>query len=169
MSETEAIALAQKGDPDAFRVLYDLYKQAVLQRCTRMLRNPEDAEDVTQEIFLLLHRKIKHFRNDSSFSTWLYRMTTTKVLDCVRRKRARIPCGADSENMRHPTVDPKPLLRLELEEAISTLPERDKQLVDLRQQGFSLREISEKNGWGGKAASFQRLQRINRTLRTAMA
>src|ERR1700752_1343011 len=72
--EAEAIAKAQNGDAQSFEVLYSLHKRRVYSLCLRMLGNVAEAEDLTQEAFLQLYRKIGTFRGDSAFSTWLHRL-----------------------------------------------------------------------------------------------
>jgi RNA polymerase sigma-70 factor (ECF subfamily) len=86
-SEDAAIlARAQAGDHHAFAQLYSLHKRRVYSLCLRMLGNVAEAEDLTQESFLQLHRKIATFRGDSAFSTWLHRLTINVVLMHLRRK-----------------------------------------------------------------------------------
>jgi RNA polymerase sigma-70 factor (ECF subfamily) len=70
-----------------FDALYQTYERRVYRQCFRMLGNPEDAEDLTQEVFLQLYRKAHTFRGDSSFSTWLHRLTINTVLMRLRRQR----------------------------------------------------------------------------------
>lgn len=95
MSEQEAIALAQQGDEAAFTVLYHLHHPSVASWCFRLLKNQEDAEDATQEVFTRLFQKIKTFRNDSKFSVWLYTFAKSTSLDMLRRRKRRIPRGCD--------------------------------------------------------------------------
>ena len=80
------LARAQAGDHAAFAQLYALHKRRVYSLCLRMLGNVAEAEDLTQESFLQLHRKIATFRGDSAFSTWLHRLTINVVLMHLRRK-----------------------------------------------------------------------------------
>ena len=70
-----------------FDALYDKYQRRVYRQCFRMLGNAEDAEDLTQEVFLQLFRKAHTFRGESSFSTWLHRLTVNTVLMRLRRHR----------------------------------------------------------------------------------
>ena len=84
--DLHAIARAQQGDHAAFAELYALHKRRVYSLCLRMLGNPTEAEDLTQEAFLQLYRKIRSFRGDSAFSTWLHRLTVNVVLMNLRRK-----------------------------------------------------------------------------------
>lgn len=84
--ELNAIALAQAGDGASFEILYNMHKRRVYSLCLRMLGNVAEAEDLTQEAFLQLHRKIGTFRGDSAFSTWLHRMAVNVVLMHLRKK-----------------------------------------------------------------------------------
>jgi RNA polymerase sigma-70 factor (ECF subfamily) len=86
LSEAEAIERAKQGDPDAFEVLYALHKRRVYSLCLRMTSNVAEAEDLTQEAFLQLYRKIATFRGESAFSTWLHRMAVNVVLMKLRKK-----------------------------------------------------------------------------------
>ncbi|HXN22150.1 MAG TPA: sigma-70 family RNA polymerase sigma factor [Candidatus Dormibacteraeota bacterium] len=86
LSEAEAIRLAQQGDAKAFEFLYRLHNRRVYALCLRMLGNTSDAEDLTQEAFLQLFRKISTFRGESAFSTWLHRLAVNVVLMRLRKK-----------------------------------------------------------------------------------
>jgi RNA polymerase sigma-70 factor (ECF subfamily) len=86
LSEAEAIQMAQDGDARAFERLYELHSRRVYGLCLRMVNNATDAEDLTQEAFLQLFRKIQTFRGESGFSTWLHRITVNVVLMRLRRK-----------------------------------------------------------------------------------
>src|SRR5258705_13547977 len=86
LTEAEAIRLAQAGDAAAFEFLYELHSRRVYALCLRMVSNPSDAEDLMQEAFLQLFRKIGTFRSESAFSTWLHRMTVNVVLMRLRKK-----------------------------------------------------------------------------------
>jgi len=84
--EAEILASAQAGDHSAFAQLYSLHKRRIYSLCLRMVGNVAEAEDLTQEAFLQLHRKIATFRGDSAFSTWLHRLTINVVLMHLRKK-----------------------------------------------------------------------------------
>jgi RNA polymerase sigma-70 factor, ECF subfamily len=84
--EAILLAKAQEGSHTAFAQIYSLHKRRVYSLCLRMLGNVAEAEDLTQEAFLQLHRKIATFRGDSAFSTWLHRLTINVVLMHLRRK-----------------------------------------------------------------------------------
>jgi RNA polymerase sigma-70 factor, ECF subfamily len=84
--DAEILAKAQAGDHHAFAQLYALHKRRIYSLCLRMVGNIAEAEDLTQEAFLQLHRKIATFRGDSAFSTWLHRMAINVVLMQLRKK-----------------------------------------------------------------------------------
>jgi len=85
-SEAQAIDQAKGGDAYAFEQLYGLHKRRVYSLCLRMTGNTAEAEDLTQEAFLQLYRKIATFRGESAFSTWLHRLSVNVVLMHLRKK-----------------------------------------------------------------------------------
>jgi RNA polymerase sigma-70 factor (ECF subfamily) len=100
-SENQAITLAQRGDATAFEYLYKAYFRRVYSVCLRIIRNEAEAEDLTQQTFLQLFRKIGTFRGESSFSTWLYRVTVNVVLLHMRQRKT---AEAMVEDMEHYTA-----------------------------------------------------------------
>ena len=84
--EDTVLARAQAGDHLAFAQIYSLHKRRIYSLCLRMVGNIAEAEDLTQEAFLQLHRKIATFRGDSAFSTWLHRLAINVVLMQLRKK-----------------------------------------------------------------------------------
>jgi len=86
LSEEEAIDRAKQGDAESFEALYALHKRRVYSLCLRMTGNTAEAEDLTQEAFLQLYRKIATFRGESAFSTWLHRLAVNVVLMHLRKK-----------------------------------------------------------------------------------
>ena len=86
-TEAEAIVQAKDGDAAAFEYLYKAHSRRVYSVCLRMIRNTAEAEDLTQQAFLQVFRKIGTFRGESGFSTWLHRVTVNVVLMHLRRKR----------------------------------------------------------------------------------
>ena len=85
MVPEENVRLAAAGDLKAFEDIYRTYHRRVYSRCLRMTRNVSEAEDLTQDVFVQLFRKLKTFRGESSFSTWLHRMTVNAVLMHFRK------------------------------------------------------------------------------------
>src|ERR1700680_1104317 len=86
MTDIQAVVLARQGDPAGFEHLYRKHSRRVYALCLRMTANPGDAEDLTQEAFLQVFRKIQTFRGESAFSTWLHRLAVNIVLMRKSRK-----------------------------------------------------------------------------------
>ena len=124
--------LAQKaaeGDRQSFEQLYQRHNQRVYSLCLRMTANVAEAEDLAQEVFIQLYRKIGSFRGDSAFTTWLHRMTVNQVLMHFRKRRVKVEhtteegetpvrtvTGTENPN-RMPVVD-----KIALDRAIAQLP-----------------------------------------------
>lgn len=89
MEETELIRLARSGDRDAFSALMERYEKRVYHQALRLLNHPEDAADVTQEVFFKAWRGLPRFQGESAFSTWLYRLTDNAAIDLLRREKKR--------------------------------------------------------------------------------
>src|SRR5215468_877400 len=87
MTESDAIRRAQAGEAESFEYLYKSHSKRVYSVCLRMLKNSADAEDLTQQAFLQVFRKIGTFRGESRFSTWVHRVTVNVVLMHLRRKK----------------------------------------------------------------------------------
>jgi RNA polymerase sigma-70 factor (ECF subfamily) len=87
---SDAVTRAQAGDCDAFSEVYSQHKRRVFSICMRIVRDFSAAEDLTQEIFLLAHRKLATFRGDSAFSTWLHRLAVNTVLMHLRKRCLRV-------------------------------------------------------------------------------
>jgi len=85
-SETQLIARAQQGDEAAFAALFNAHRRRVYSLCLRMTGDTTEAEDLTQEAFLQLFRKISTFRGESAFTTWLHRLVVNVVLMHLRKK-----------------------------------------------------------------------------------
>jgi len=83
------IARAQQGDEQAFEALFNAHKRRVYSLCLRMTHDATEAEDLTQEAFLHLFRKISSFRGESAFGTWLHRLVVNVVLMRLRKKALR--------------------------------------------------------------------------------
>jgi RNA polymerase sigma-70 factor (ECF subfamily) len=84
--DSEAVKRAQQGDSDAFATLFHAHKARIYSVCLRMTNNAAEAEDLTQDAFLQVFRKIATFRGDSAFSTWLHRIAVNTVLMHFRKK-----------------------------------------------------------------------------------
>ena len=85
-ADSDVIKRAQKGDADAFAALFHAHKARIYSVCLRMTNNATEAEDLAQDAFLQVFRKIATFRGDSAFSTWLHRIAVNTVLMHFRKK-----------------------------------------------------------------------------------
>lgn len=90
VSEQEIIEQLRHGDTSNFQRLYDMHKKRAYSLCLRMTGNQAIAEELTQEAFLLVFRRISTFRGDAAFSTWLHRLTSNCVLMHLRQQRSRL-------------------------------------------------------------------------------
>ncbi len=88
-SDAELVRSAQQGDSDAFASLFHSHKARIYSVCLRMTNNAAEAEDLTQDAFLQVFRKLATFRGDSALSTWLYRIAVNTVLMHFRKKVLR--------------------------------------------------------------------------------
>lgn len=153
LSEAEAIERAKQGNAEAFETLYHLHKRRVYSLCLRMTANTAAAEDLTQEAFLQLFRKIGTFRGESAFSTWLHRMAVNVVLMQLRKKGlAVVPLEETIESeedspRKEPGAEDIRLAgsidRLQLEHAIAELPPGYRAVFLLHDvQGYEHNEIA---------------------------
>ena len=156
VAEAEAIRLAQTGNAAAFDFLYKLHSRRVYALCLRMVRNPSDAEDLLQEAFLQLFRKIGTFRGESAFSTWFHRMTVNVVLMRLRKKALPTASLEDTTEPDEETGGPRkdigaPDLRLSaavdrvnLERSVEKLPPGYRTVFVLHDvQGYEHNEIAD--------------------------
>jgi RNA polymerase sigma-70 factor (ECF subfamily) len=157
LTEAEAIERAKQGDQEAFERLYHLHKRRVYSLCLRMTANTAEAEDLTQEAFLQLYRKIGTFRGESAFSTWLHRMAVNVVLMRLRKKGLPIvPLDdmpeTDEETPKKELGAQDALLagsidRLQLTRAIDDLPPGYRTIFVLHDvEGYEHNEIAEMVG-----------------------
>lgn len=91
MESTESVLIThlKSGDEKAFKAVFDSYKGMIYNTALGFLTNVSDAEDITQEVFLQVYRSISQFKEESKLSTWIYRITTTKCLDLLRKKKTK--------------------------------------------------------------------------------
>jgi len=153
ISEADAIERAKQGDAEAFEVLYNLHKRRVYSLCLRMTANTAEAEDLTQEAFLQLFRKIATFRGESAFSTWLHRMSVNVVLMHLRKKGLPVVPLEDTMETEEESPKKEPgaedislagsVDRLQLERAVAALPPGYRSVFVLHDvEGYEHNEIA---------------------------
>jgi len=153
LNEAEAIERAKQGDAQAFQALYDKHKRRVYSLCLRMTANTAEAEDLTQEAFLQLYRKIATFRGESAFSTWLHRLSVNVVLMHLRKKS--LPVVSLEETTQGEEDTPKKdfgaddlalagsIDRLQLQKAVDDLPPGYRTIFVLHDvEGYEHNEIA---------------------------
>lgn len=141
---------AAKGNMFAFEELYNRHHRRVYSLCLRMLQNTHEAEDLTQEVFIQLYRKIGSFRGDSAFTTWLHRMTVNQVLMHFRKRTVKFEKTTEegetpvqivngTENQaKMPIVD-----KIALDSAIALLPDGYKKVFVLHDvEGYEHEEVA---------------------------
>ncbi|MDH3494033.1 MAG: RNA polymerase sigma factor [Acidobacteriota bacterium] len=150
MSDYELTQASSKGDMIAFEEVYNRHHRRVYAICLRMLKNSNEAEDLTQDVFIQLHRKIGSFRGDSAFTTWLHRLTVNQVLMHFRKRTVKfektteegdtpvqIVRGSEKPS-KMPVVD-----RIALDNAIKELPNGYKNVFILHDiEGFEHEEVA---------------------------
>jgi RNA polymerase sigma-70 factor (ECF subfamily) len=157
-SNRDLVARAQTGDENAFEALFLQHRQRVYSLCLRMIGNPADAEELTQEAFLQVFRKIDTFRGEAAFSTWLHRLTVNVVLMRLRKKKVpqislEETVGGDEFDEQKKEFGAADLTlkgsidRLNLQRAIAQLPPGYRQAFVLHDvQGYEHHEIAEMLG-----------------------
>lgn len=161
-NDLELVERAQKGDREAFKELVEKYQRKVYSICFGMLKNSEDSMDVSQEVFIKVYRYLEKFNQQSSFYTWLYRITVNLCIDHIRKHSRAKSVDYDDSIMRDGEVEgeenilPSTLginpdkvygrkeLRKKMLEALETLSEKHRTILILREvEGLSYEEIAE--------------------------
>jgi RNA polymerase sigma-70 factor (ECF subfamily) len=150
------------GDQRAFKLLVERYQRKVYAVALGMLKNREDAMDVSQEAFVKVYKYLDHFKGDSSFYTWLYRITVNICIDVLRKRAGAggeaveydesVPMDLSEANIgalgtRLGTNPQKSALRRELaekiQEALAQVPEKHRAILLLREvEGMSYEDLS---------------------------
>jgi RNA polymerase sigma-70 factor (ECF subfamily) len=161
-NDLELVERIQSGDQDAFKDLVEKYQRKVYSICYGMLKDSESSMDVSQEVFIKVYRYIGKFNRDSSFYTWLYRITVNMCIDHIR-KNSRIKkveyddaLSHDGEVEGEEHILPSTLglhpdkvygrkeLRQKMLEALETLSEKHRTILILREvEGLSYEEMAD--------------------------
>lgn len=146
--ETMLITRIKQNDIQAFEELYRLHSGRVFALCIRLTGNKAQAEEFAQDAFVRAWQKIRTFRGESSFSSWLYRLSTNVVLSHLRKKQLRL-INIEEIDERHNPVD-KQLdtgTIIDMEQAISQLPTGARTIFVLHDiEGYQHNEIADMTG-----------------------
>jgi len=138
-----------EGEQKTFHELYQEYYERVYSICFRMTHNVSESEDLTQDVFIRLFRTLESFRGESSFMTWLHRLTVNQVLMYFRKRKVRSELTSDNEmSLADLAVERMRIVDcILLSEVIAKLPEGYRQAIILHDiEGLEHREIAERRG-----------------------
>jgi len=158
LNQPELIAQLQQGDEQAFTKLVDEWQDMVYNTALGIVQNADDADDITQEVFIQVYQSVSSFKGDSKFSTWLYRITLSKALDHEKKKKRKKRFGfvqglfgSQQEVQLHPVEFNHPGVELEKKEranelfaALKKIPENQRIAFTLHKlEGQSYQEVAE--------------------------
>jgi len=144
---------ASLGDAEAFETIYQLASGFVYSIALRITNNPEDAQDVTQDVFIKIYKNLKNFKFFSSFKTWVYRITVNTALNTCREISRQISQRADHDSLASHQGEGDPMTEIAAERAdherlimdlLAVLNPDQRACIVLREiEGLNYREISE--------------------------
>ncbi|WP_227609379.1 RNA polymerase sigma factor [Hymenobacter translucens] len=145
-ADAELVGQLQQGSEAAFRTLVERYQNRIYRTVFALLRSPEEAEDVAQEVFVEVHQTINRFRGDAALSTWLYRLATSRALKHRQRARAQKRfayftslLGFDNQVLHEPADHAHPQAKIEGQQQLELLLTHIGRLPDQQQVAFTLR------------------------------
>ena len=164
----EVVRRAQAGDQDAFQALYREHAGRVYALCLRLAGDATAAQDLTQDVFVRVWQKLRSFRGDSAFATWLHRLATNVVLMAQRargRRERRVVAVEDPALLDRGAPPPATADALDLEQALARLPEGSRTVFVLHDvEGYGHAEIGKLLGIA-EGTSKAQLFRARRQLR----
>jgi RNA polymerase sigma-70 factor, ECF subfamily len=181
--DRELVFRAQQGDKESFEVLVQRHQGRVFAVAGGILKNREDVEDVSQQVFLKAYFSLRRFDQRAAFSTWLYKITVNECWDLLRKRKVR-PLMYESELSEQqaqtymatehkgenaPDVIDELDVKQQLDHWLNCLEERDRMLLVLKEvQGFTVEEIAQMMGINGntvKVRLFRARQKIAERIR----
>ena len=174
MTDEELVRCVRAGDRDAFAILVERYAQPLTMMILRMVKDQEDARDISQHVFLKAYERLPVFRNSSSFKTWLYKVAVNAVIDHLRKPKTAFSSGA-LDGLVEPSQSPAQLLEREQElhrirEAVQGLPERQRMTLQLRMyEGMDYGQIAQILGGRESSARgnlYEAVKALRQKLRT---
>lgn len=154
MSDSKPIPRLSDAEREAFHALYQKHHRRIYSVCLRMTQSVSDAEDLTQEIFVHLFRKLETFRGDAAFTTWLHRLTVNHVLMHFRKRSVRSELATEDGKIPIQVVagskDPRRMKVVDhilLAEVIARLPKGYREAFVLHDiEGLEHNEIAQRKG-----------------------
>ena len=148
MNQPELIVQLQQGDEQAFKKLVDEWQDMVYNTAIGSVQNEDDADDITQDVFIQVYQSVSSFKGESKFSTWLYRIVISKALDHVKRKKRKKRFafvqslfGNDGEEIVHPEEFNHPGVVMENKERAAELFKAMELLPDNQRIAFTLHKL----------------------------
>ena len=179
LSEKEIVKQLRQGNEEAFKKLVNLFQEKVFNTALNFLQNQQEAEDTAQEVFIQVYNSISQFKENSTLSTWIYRITISKCLDYTRSKKRKKRFAfisslfSEKNDLLHETPDfNHPGVQLDRKEdaailfkMVNSLPENQKTAFLLNKiEGMSYTEIADVMKLSGSAVD-SLLQRAKQNLR----
>jgi RNA polymerase sigma factor (sigma-70 family) len=148
LNQPELIVQLQLGDEQAFKKLVDEWEDMVYNTVVGIVQNEDDADDITQEVFIQVYQSVSSFKGESKFSTWLYRIAISKSLDHEKRKKRKKRfafveslLGKGGEEIIHPADFNHPGILIEKKEQAARLFAALRQLPDNQRIAFTLHKL----------------------------
>lgn len=148
MNQQELIVQLQQGDGQAFKKLVDEWQDMVYNTALGIVQNADDADDITQDVFIQVYQSVSSFKGESKFSTWLYRIVITKSLDHLKKKKRKKRFGFmqslfgnNSDEEIHPEEFNHPGVLMENKERAAELFRALQQLPDKQRIAFTLHRL----------------------------
>ena len=148
MNQQELIVQLQQGDEQAFKKLVDEWQDMVYNTALGIVQNADDADDITQDVFIQVYQSVSSFKGESKFSTWLYRIVITKSLDHIKKKKRKKRFGFmqglfgnNSDEEIHPEEFNHPGVLMENKERAAELFKALEQLPDKQRIAFTLHRL----------------------------
>jgi RNA polymerase sigma factor (sigma-70 family) len=148
LDQPELITQLQLGNESAFTKLVDEYQDMVYNTALGIVQQADDADDITQEVFIQIYQSVSSFKGDSKFSTWLYRITVSKALDHEKKKKRKKRFGFvqslfgdNGEEQIYPVEFNHPGVQMEKKERANELFNALKQIPDKQRIAFTLHKL----------------------------
>lgn len=137
MNEMQAIKAVLKGDKQAYRFIIDTYKNPIYNTILRMAKNPQTAQDLTQEVFMKAYEQLPKFKLEGSFKAWLYRLATNHCIDFFRKKSNQVIFEQFEDRVSSNELEPEVVLlkkesERRIERIVANLPTDERSIVLMR-------------------------------------